>query len=353
MRLAKKWERLRSGSLAISPVSSAEVWYICCNSSAVSVIFQKPTLTPGEGSTNRNRGMSAKIQVKRLQILQGHKQGVYALCVDPEGHVLSSGGDGLMVRWNYPESEHGKAIASIPEPVYCLVYSNGYVLAGTHSGNLYAVVEGSTPRKLEAHKGGIYVLHALQHGYFLSAGGDGKAILWNNELEIVLQEQISSKPIRSFVDLGKNGVYAFGCSDWKIHITSHELKPVEMLEGHEQSVFSLAYYREQNVLFSGGRDAVLRSWDLNSANEFPSVAAHLFHIHSMELNPSQTLLATASMDKTIKLWDPIHRELLKVIDIPKFEAHKSSVNNILWLNDHLLVSASDDRTIMVWEVDYS
>ena len=44
-------------------------------------------------------------------------------------------------------------------------------------------------------------------------------------------------------------------------------------------------------------------------------------------------------------------ELLKVIDRPKLDAHSASVNRLLWLDDNTLVSAGDDRRILVTRLE--
>jgi WD40 repeat protein len=59
------------------------------------------------------------------------------------------------------------------------------------------------------------------------------------------------------------------------------------------------------------------------------------------------------MDKSIKVWDAEALRLLKVIDRSRHAGHGTSVNKVLWSNyrDQLL-SASDDRTISVWNINF-
>lgn len=80
------------------------------------------------------------------------------------------------------------------------------------------------------------------------------------------------------------------------------------------------------------------------------VPAHLLHIHDLQLNADATRLLSASMDKTIKLWNTDTGELLKVIDFEKHGGHRSSVNKILWFHKNTIISCSDDRTLMCFEI---
>ncbi|PSR03495.1 MAG: hypothetical protein BRD50_05840 [Bacteroidetes bacterium SW_11_45_7] len=63
------------------------------------------------------------------------------------------------------------------------------------------------------------------------------------------------------------------------------------------------------------------------------------------------MFASASRDKTVKLWDAETFELLKVLDNKKFEGHVHSVNKLLWSHEHdLLISCGDDRSVIIWKV---
>jgi len=82
-----------------------------------------------------------------------------------------------------------------------------------------------------------------------------------------------------------------------------------------------------------------------------SIPAHNWAIYDIVFNPDATLFATASRDKTIKIWDAITYQLLKRITKENLNAHTYSVNKLLWSTyNNYLVSAGDDRTIVVREV---
>lgn len=57
------------------------------------------------------------------------------------------------------------------------------------------------------------------------------------------------------------------------------------------------------------------------------------------------------MDKTIKLWEAENMDLLKVIDYQKNESHQSSVNKILWIDRKRFISCSDDKKIILFEIN--
>jgi WD40 repeat protein len=59
------------------------------------------------------------------------------------------------------------------------------------------------------------------------------------------------------------------------------------------------------------------------------------------------------MDKSIKVWDAAELKLLKVIDRSRHAGHGTSVNKVLWTDyNNQLLSASDDRMISVWDINF-
>ncbi len=82
------------------------------------------------------------------------------------------------------------------------------------------------------------------------------------------------------------------------------------------------------------------------------IPAHLFAINHLAFRVDGAFLATASMDKSIKIWQADTFRLVKVVDRARHAGHGTSINKVLWLAEsNLLVSASDDRTVSVWELE--
>jgi WD40 repeat protein len=85
-----------------------------------------------------------------------------------------------------------------------------------------------------------------------------------------------------------------------------------------------------------------------------SIPAHLFSIYSIAFHPDLPYLATASRDKSIKIWDTETYSLKKTISIEKgYDSHRLSINKIIWepIDNHL-ISVSDDKLMKIWRVEF-
>ncbi len=132
-------------------------------------------------------------------------------------------------------------------------------------------------------------------------------------------------------------------------LDTHALK--HRLKAHDNSVFTVQYSPDDQFLITGGRDAHLKVWDVQNGYELiQDIPAHMFAINDIVFRKDGAYLATASMDKSVKLWDATSFRLVRVVDRARHAGHATSINKLLWMGTNdLLVSASDDRMISVWE----
>lgn len=218
--------------------------------------------------------------------------------------------------------------------------------------------EPARTRNVLHHQKGLFDIARLGPHVF-TAGGDGLLTRWDlGAARTVESIQLSHQALRCIAVSESRRELAVGSSDGSVYFLDIETLALKsMLEkAHANSVFTTAYQGQR--LITGGRDAMLRAWDLSSSAPAASppllaeLPAHWFTLNHLAFSPDGKLLATASRDKTIKIWEVDSLELLKVLDTIRHSAHVNSVNRLLWLPDGRLVSGSDDRAVMWWEVTY-
>jgi WD40 repeat protein len=70
------------------------------------------------------------------------------------------------------------------------------------------------------------------------------------------------------------------------------------------------------------------------------------YVYSVSFSPDKSLLVSASSDKMVRIWDVKNGKMLFAI-----KAHKQSVNHVEFSpNGKMIVSASSDKTVKLWSV---
>ena len=129
------------------------------------------------------------------------------------------------------------------------------------------------------------------------------------------------------------------------------------LQGHRGPVNCVAFHPIFSSLASGSEDATLKIWDWELGEPERTVKGHTRAILDCDYGGPRggTLLASCSSDLTIKLWDPSD-DYKNIRTLP---GHDHSVSAIRFIpsgaagapsSGNLLVSASRDKTLRIWDV---
>jgi len=297
------------------------------------------------------------IQVNRIATLTGHRDSVYALENLPDAPIFfSASGDGMIVQWTFGERD-GERVAQMGSSVYALRLDpvSGLLLAGHNFDGLHMLDWRSRKEvsSLNLTSAAIFDI-AVAGGMALVACGDGIVhVVDVTSVRKVHEWRASEQSARCVAVHPDQKEVAIGYSDNHIRVYRlPDLSQVADIPAHNNSVFSLRYSPDGQVLLSGSRDARLKSW--NPAQNYASmheVPAHLFAINDLRFSPDGKHFVTCSMDKSVKVWRSEDLTLLKVLDKARHAGHAASVNKLLWSPfNNQVVSASDDRTISIWDV---
>jgi len=122
------------------------------------------------------------------------------------------------------------------------------------------------------------------------------------------------------------------------------VKLLRTLEGHRDTVNSLAFDPQGGILASGSSDNTVKLWDSGSGKLLRTLEGHQNAVRCVAFDPRGGILASGSWDHTVKLWEARSGRLLRT-----FNGHQDAVMNVAF--DPLygtLASGSADSTVKIW-----
>ena len=299
-------------------------------------------------------------QVSKLHTYLGHKDSIYTLePMNGQSYFFSGAGDGLVVKWDFNQPDQGQLVARMQHSVYALhsIPQREQLVVGHNFQGIHIIdlSENKEVGSLALSNKAIFDIKCASNRLLVATGSGTVYVVDLDELRVLEELQHSEKSARCIAVNPQSNEFAVGYSDHQIRVydfTDFRLK--YQLSGHTNSVFTVAYHPNRPLLVSAGRDAHIRTWDMEHTYTADlAIAAHMYAINHIEFSPNGHHFVTCSMDKSIKVWDAHEFKLLKVIDKSRHAGHGTSVNKLYWSSyNQQLVSCSDDRTISVWDLKF-
>lgn len=148
-------------------------------------------------------------------------------------------------------------------------------------------------------------------GSMLYAGGFRKVVVysgsnWTDSTEI--KEHIISRV--SAIAIHSNHLFVADgvpTQSGLIHVFSNHIYQAT-IEGHTDTIYSLAVSADGTMLASGGADKLVQLWELPSNKLLGKMEAHMGHVLGLTFNHDGKWLASGGADKTINIWDTSTRK---------------------------------------------
>lgn len=293
--------------------------------------------------------------VRERDRLQAHNGAVQSVSFSPDGTMLASAGyDNTVKLWNV-EGNPKKPI-SLP-----------------HDDAVFSVTFSPDSQTIA------------------SASFDKTVKLWNRDgtLKYTLPH---NKVVYSVTFSPKDDTIATGDKSGNVTFWNSNGQKKDSFQPHKSTVLGLRFNQQGNILATASKDGTVKVWKLTPKlqKQNPTTLKHGNRVDSVSFSPDGETIATASQDKIVKFWKPDgtplsnltikgesgftsvsfspdnktiatanlvgqvqlwERNEKEIKQIETLSGHSSRANSVSFThNGNILGSASNDRTVKLWQV---
>ncbi|KAG2071498.1 WD40 repeat-like protein [Suillus decipiens] len=253
-----------------------------------------------------------------LKGMEGHRSDVRAVAVSRDGWLIASGDEeGKLIAWLGTTGE------PVPQSYECI----------------------------DAHSKCICALDFSPDGAMMASGSLDQTIkLWSTKTWQVQGDPIQCSDLVCCVRYSPSGEFLAIATDLNIAIYNPSMREfVANLRGPLSSDVSLAWAPDSSCLLSAGnhRDSTIREWDTSTWTQVGDPwTGHTEGITAIAVNFAGTMIASASHDNHVRLWQRSNRRTIAIFK------HSNGVNCVTFSMDgrHILCSGGDKK-ISEWKVE--
>ena len=291
------------------------------------------------------------LQGLELKTLRGHQEGILKVAVDRTGrHIATASEDGTVKLWDLT-----------PKPMLGFRSQNARLtgVAISPARSLLAVVtedealnlinfQGQLQQTFPITTAGITQLSFSPDGQRLATTSGGKTVkIWDLQGKLLGQFSQDSGRIYNFAWSADSQLLAIATKSGKISFWKiGQMQPTRLLtiQVSQDRVYGVSLNPKQSKLATASEDKTAKIWDLKG-NLLTTLKEHQDSVYQAIFSPTGNYLLTASRDGIAKLWSD-KGQLLKNLQGDPFPVQLVNFSP----DEKWIATASSDGTIRLWDI---
>jgi hypothetical protein len=288
---------------------------------------------------------------------------VESVAFSPDSKILAAGSSGVVKLIDVNEQQETAALPNKGGDVKSVAFSpDGKLLAtgGYQSLKLWEVATSKVLRVFKGHRGYVTaVAFAPDQKTLISASDDETVNFWNPETgELRLPLPALGQPALAFAVSPNAQWLAVGTGDvdrptkkGTVRVFDAAGNPIAVLDGHTRIVSAVVFSPDGTRLATASADESIKLWDLATGKDVLTFDGHSRPVNSLAFAGGGKWLLSVSGGRAVggnelKLWDVATGK-----DLVTIPAHDARINQLaLSADERFVATASVDKTVKIWEM---